>query len=66
MTKEHDLPFVFTSEHALRRSIHKKYPNASPEILDETFEQMKKYIGWRKTTDEQGFTVWITPDGDKY
>lgn len=59
MTKERDLPFIFTSEHALRRSIHKKYPKATPDQLDATFDSMKYMVGWRR--DKNG--DWISPSG---
>ncbi len=59
MTTEGDLPFKFTSEHALRRSIHKKYPGAHPDILDATFESMKVYVGWKRNGDGD----WISPSG---
>lgn len=54
-----NLPFVFTSEHALRRSIHRKYPDADPDILDATFDSIKGYVGWRKDKNND----WISPSG---
>lgn len=59
MTKEKDLPFKFTSEHALRRSIHAKYPKAHPDILDATFENMKHMIGWKRNKNGD----WVSPSG---
>ena len=61
-----DLPLKLTSKHALKRSISAKYPNLTPDQLDETFEQMKGHIGWKKKTDESGFTVWVTPSGETF
>jgi len=63
---ERELPLVFTSAHALKRSIFKKYPRGSPDQLEETFEQMKGHIGWKKKKDENGFTVWVTPTGETF
>jgi len=54
-----DVRFVFTSEHALKRSIWKKYPTADPAILEATFEDMKKYVGWRQNKEGD----WISPEG---
>lgn len=36
---------IFTSEHALKRSIKAKYPTLSAEIQEATFQDHKKYIG---------------------
>lgn len=59
MTNADEYPYVFTSEHALRRSIHRRHPDASPDILDATFETMKKMVGWRRNKDGD----WISPTG---
>ncbi len=65
MTNADDYPFVFTSEHALRRSIHRRYPDVHPDILDATFESMKKYVGWRKTVTD-GIITWTSPSGERF
>ena len=39
---------VFTSEHALRRSIRKVYSELTGDQQEETFEQMKCCIGARR------------------
>lgn len=51
--------YVFTSEHALRRSIHKRHPELQPKILDAMFNDMKKFIGWRRDSNGD----WHNPDG---
>ena len=45
ITDNVDIPLVFTSEHALRRSIRKKYSDLSEEQQEATFEQQKEWIG---------------------
>jgi len=54
MNGEENIPLVFSSELALKRSIRKKYPlrnfsqERKQEIWDATFEDNKKYIGMSK------------------
>ncbi len=42
---------IFTSEHALRRSIRKVYPKLTGDQQEETFEQMKSCIGARRLSN---------------
>ena len=43
-----DIPLVFTSEHALMRSIRKKYPKLTEEQQEATFKQQKEWVGMSK------------------
>lgn len=52
-------PYIFTSEHALRRSIHRRHPTLTPDQLDATFETMRKLVGWKRNKEGD----WISPTG---
>jgi len=43
------VPLVFTSELALKRSIRLKYPGLTKDQWKATFDDQKKYIGWKES-----------------
>ena len=48
ITDNSDIPLVFTSEHALMRSIRKKYSKLTEEQQNATFNQQKEWVGMSK------------------
>ena len=50
-----DIPLVFTSNGALKRSIRKKYPNLNVKQWRATYDDQKEYVGIKSQADIEAY-----------
>ena len=54
-TDHKEIPLVFTSNQALKRSIRKKYPSLNVKQWRATYDDQKKYVGIKTPADVDAY-----------